>query len=264
MIGHPAVINSLRWSPANLMHNQLMEISANDWLAVSLIGALHAGEVEKLEGLLRDHPGLAHARLIDTKQHGRTPLHVATDWPGHFPRVKDSIAALIRAGADPNAAMTGTSPQAETPLHWAASSDDVAALDALLDGGADIEHPGAVFTNGAAMSDAVIFAQWKCARRLLERGAKTTITQAAALGLMDRVVAFFGRETPPTEQEVTAALWHGCRGGQQEIAAYLIEKGADRNWVGWDHMTPLDTAIKSGNAELVEWMRANGAKTAKG
>jgi lipopolysaccharide heptosyltransferase II len=57
----------------------------------------------------------------------------------------------------------------------------VIALDALLDGGADIERGGAVFTDGAAMSDAVIFAQWNCARRLLERGAKTTLTQAAAL-----------------------------------------------------------------------------------
>lgn len=234
-----------------------------DSLAVSLVAAIHEGDVGKLEGLLRDHPELANARLIDAKQLGRTPLHIATDWPGHFPRSGESVAALIRAGAEPSARMMGTSPQAETPLHWAASSDDVEALTALLDGGADIEHPGAVFTGGTAMSDAVIFAQWKCARVLLERGAKTTLTQAAALGLMDRVVRFFeGRG--PESQEVTAALWHACRGGQREVAAYLLEKGADRNWVGWDHMTPLDTAVKSGNAELVEWMRANGARSARG
>jgi len=58
-------------------------------------------------------------------------LHVATDWPGHFPHVSASIAALVEAGADVNARFHG--PHEETPLHWAASSADVAALDALLD-----------------------------------------------------------------------------------------------------------------------------------
>jgi hypothetical protein len=33
-------------------------------------------------------------------------------------------------------------PHTETPLHWAASSDDVPVLDALLDAGGDIECPG--------------------------------------------------------------------------------------------------------------------------
>ncbi len=61
----------------------------------------------------------------------RTLLHVATDWPGHFPHVSASIVALVEAGADVNARFHG--PHEETPLHWAASSDDVAALDALLD-----------------------------------------------------------------------------------------------------------------------------------
>jgi len=35
-------------------------------------------------------------------------------------------------------------PATETLLHWAASSDDVAVLEALLDAGADIESPGSV------------------------------------------------------------------------------------------------------------------------
>ena len=37
------------------------------------------------------------------------------------------------------------------------------------------------------MSDGVVFAQWRAARRLLERGARTTLWQAAALGLLDSV-----------------------------------------------------------------------------
>ena len=33
---------------------------------------------------------------------------------------------------------------AETPLRWAASSDDVEVLDALVEAGADVEAPGSV------------------------------------------------------------------------------------------------------------------------
>ena len=79
----------------------------------------------------------------------RTLLHVATDWPGHFPNGAATIAALVEAGADVNARFTG--PHTETPLHWAASSDDVAVLDALLDAGANIESPGAVIGGGTSL-----------------------------------------------------------------------------------------------------------------
>ena len=108
-----------------------------------------------------------------------------TDWPGHVPEAAAKIAALVAAGADVNARFTG--PHTETPLHWAASSDDVDALDALLDAGADIEADGAVIGGGTPIADAVAFGQWKAARRLLERGARTNLWQAAALGLLDRV-----------------------------------------------------------------------------
>ncbi len=34
----------------------------------------------------------------------RSLLHVATDWPGHFPNVASTIATLVEAGADDAAA----------------------------------------------------------------------------------------------------------------------------------------------------------------
>jgi ankyrin repeat protein len=52
----------------------------------------------------------------------------------------------------------------ETPLHWAASSDDVEELDALIDTGADIEAPDAVISGGTLLDDAIAFSQWKAAR----------------------------------------------------------------------------------------------------
>ena len=64
----------------------------------------------------------------------------------------------------------------ETPLHWAASSDDVEVLDALLDAGADIEAPGGVIGGGTPLADARAFGQWRAAHRLVERGARPPST----------------------------------------------------------------------------------------
>jgi hypothetical protein len=143
---------------------------------------------------------------------------------------------------------------AETALHWAASSDDVGVLDALLDDGADIEAPGAVFTGGSPMSDAVVFAQWRAARRLLECGALTTIWQAAALGRLDSVRQHVSMQPPPTREQITNAFWHACRGGQLAVAAYLFQHGANVHWIGHDNKAPLDVARESGVAALVQWL----------
>jgi ankyrin repeat protein len=225
----------------------------------AVVSAIQKGDVEALQQQLSQDPGLAAARIVDARGVGRTLLHIAADWPGHFPNGPQIVAILIAAGADANAAVANARTGAETPLHWAASSDDVAVLDALLDGGADIEAPGAVITGGTAMSDAVVFAQWRAARRLLERGAKTTIWQAAALGLIDRVKQHCASEPPPSAQEITNAFWNACRGGQREMAEYLLDRGANPNWIGHDRKTPLKVAGESGNEDLVQWLRALGA-----
>lgn len=242
----------------------MLTIPADDPRAVSIVSAIQGGNVEALERHLGDSPELGAARIVDGGGVARTLLHVAADWPGHFPNGARTVATLIAAGADTNAAVmhSGPSGAPETALHWAASSDDVGVLDALLDGGADIEAPGAVFTGGAAMSDAVVFAQWRAARRLLERGATTTIWQAAALGLLDRVQRYCVETPPPAGEQITNALWHACRGGQREVAEYLLGRGADRNWIGHDHKTPLDVAHERGDGDLVEWLRAIRAKRA--
>ena len=159
----------------------------------------------------------------------RTLLHVVTDWPGHYPNGAATVAALVAAGADVNARFTG--PHTETPLHWAASSDDVAVLDALLDAGADIDTPGAVIGGGTPLADARAFAQWRAAHRLVERGAHTTMQDAATLGLIDRLEGFFAGANPPGPEDVSRAFWGACHGGQQQCAEFLLDRGADRNWI---------------------------------
>lgn len=239
-----------------------MEIPSTEPLARSLTKAIHEGDVQALRNLLDANPGVSKARIIDQKGVSRTLLHLAADWPGHFPNVAQTIALLIEQGAYPNAPMQGGNAP-ETPLHGAASCNDVNAIDALLDGGANIESPGAIFTNGTAMSDAVIFAQWNAARRLLDRGASTTLAQSAGLGLLDRLARYFEQGPKPAAEEITAALWHACRGGQLQASRYLVRKGANVNWVGWDKIAPLDGARQSGNQDLIAWLREEGAKPAR-
>jgi hypothetical protein len=238
----------------------MLTIHPDEPLAVEVVRAIHEGDIQALKRLLVEHPGLAAARLGDEGV-SRSLLHVAADWPGHFPNGAACVAALIAAGADPNARFAGS--HSETPLHWAASSDDTQVLDGLLDGGADIEAPGAILGGGSPLDDAVSFGQWQAARRLVERGAQVELWHAAAIGMMDRIDEFFAAEPPPGHEEITYAFWYACHGGQQQAAEYLLERGADLNWIpDWEKRTPLDTAQREGSADLVEWLRRQGGKTA--
>jgi len=228
----------------------------NDAAAPATI-AIQNGDTAALKLFLSQNPAAVNARLDGQ----RTLLHIATDWPGHFPNVRQTIQTLVQDGADVNSPFHGS--HAETPLHWAASSDDIDALDSLLDLGANIESPGSVIDGTTPLSDAVAFGCWRAAHRLIERGARSTIWQSAALGLMDRLQPQFAGETKPSQQEVTNAFWHACHGGQLDPARYLLAQGADLNWIGYRQMTPLDAAMRNGNADVIAWLRSEGAVSFK-
>lgn len=244
----------------------------DDSRSIEASKAIHEGDVAMLTRLLQQHPGLARARIVRSTGESHTLLHVVADWPGHYPNGADMVATLALAGADVNARFEG--PHSETPLHWAASNNDVDLLDALIDAGADIEAPGAVIAGGTPLDDAVAFAQWNTAVRLAKRGASTALWHAAALGLMDRISRHFNGEPLPVKHqwaasasphpgEVTIAFWCACHGGQRKVAAYLLERGADLNWVStWDGTTPLDAACRQSMGALADWLRRRGAKLA--
>jgi len=235
-------------------------VAADDPRAVAATQAVQAGDLDALERLLSADPWLSMARIGDWAGY-RTLLHAATDWPGHFPNGPAIVQRLVAAGADVNAHSRFSS-HTETPLHWAASSNDVAVLDALLDSGADIEANGAVLGGGTPLADASGFGNWEAARRLVERGAQTRLSDAAALGLLDRVEAAFAEEPGPDREVITQSFWNACHGGQPNTAKYLLARGADINWMGWDDKTPLDLVDDATQPDLAGWLRARGAKRA--
>jgi ankyrin repeat protein len=120
------------------------QIPGDGQVAVELHLAVRAGDVAAIRRLLGDHAGLASARLVGKDGGSGTPLHLVADWPGYFPNGSQIVRLLIDAGADPNALTSGRDSPGkgdETPLHYAASSDDVDVAEALIDGGADLETP---------------------------------------------------------------------------------------------------------------------------
>jgi uncharacterized protein len=228
-------------------------------LAVALTAAVKQGDVEHLRRLLAAEPGLASCVIADRKGGGRTPLHVFADWPGQNPNPGAIVQTLAAAGADLDAPALAMWHR-ETPLHWAASNDDVALIDALLDAGADIEREGSSIDGGAPLSCAVGYGQWAAARRLVERGARTLLWHEAALGLMAAIRHRVDANPAFPSDALSGALWNACHGGQLAAAQYLLAHGADLNWPApWSGQTPLDIAEKAGSGEVVAWLREQGA-----
>jgi ankyrin repeat protein len=235
-------------------------IPADDPTATALITAIRAGDVDAVSRLVEEKPELAGAKL-SARRGTRTPLHVAADWPGYFPNGPQIVRVLIEAGADPN---VGTTPEpSETPLHWAASSDDADVAAALIDGGADLEVPNGSI--GTPLDNAIGYGCWNVARLLLERGARVDkLWHAAALGMLDRVEELLAQGRSTTE-EISQAFWHACAGGQRRAAERLLAQGADLNWEpDYAKGTPLDAAGSFGTRQenVINWLRELGAASA--
>lgn len=240
----------------------MVTISTLDPLAIAVRAVICSGQADELGRLLAETPTLACARLGDDDPDGmnRSLLHVATDWPGHFPNIATTITVLVQAGADVNARFHG--PHRETPLHWAASSDDTGALHALLDAGADINANGGVIAGGTPLRDATAFAQWDAARALVERGAHATLFDQAALGMTDDILTSLAGPEPVTDEEINHAFWSACHGAQLITAKALADHGANLNWVPcWEDATPLDIAARSAAHDVIRWLHSEGART---
>src|SRR5262249_40305923 len=130
-----------------------------DPVAIELTRAIHGGDLDTLRRLIHERRELATARMIGRKgpEGGwRTPLHATADWPGYFPAAPAAVALLLESGADPNDGSGGDRP--ETPLHWAASSDDLDVAVVLIDGGAELETPGGSI--GTQLDNAIGYGCW--------------------------------------------------------------------------------------------------------
>jgi ankyrin repeat protein len=226
-------------------------MDSQDPVATATVHAIRTGDTASLAALLTGHPGLAAEQIHGT----RTPLHVAADWPGYWPAGPVTVRLLIAAGADPNADSGGDRP--ETPLHWAASSDDADVADALISGGASTETPGGSI--GTPLDNAVGYGCWNVARLLVRRGARVDkLWHAAALGMMPRVEELLAVTPGPSAGDITEAFWQACHGGQRRTAERLLAAGADPNGTpGYSDQTAAEVAAgpSTQRESLIAWLR---------
>lgn len=222
--------------------------------------AIRAGDLRRLRLVLDDVPGVVTSWLGDL---GRTPLHVVTDWPGYFPNGPETTELLIAAGADVDA--RGPDGTGETPLHWAASSDDADVAHVLLEAGADIEASGGSI--GTPLDNAVGYGCWNVARLLVARGARVEkLWHASALGHTATLCALLDAE-PASQRAIDHALWHAAAGGQRRCAELLVQRGGRVDFTP-EYATGavLDAASRLGTqrTNLIEWLQAQGAQRAAG
>lgn len=223
-----------------------------------LLMAVRGGDVDAVRRLLSENPDLVKARF-EVRGGTRTALHLVTDWPGYFPNGPEIVRLLIDAGADPNAATTPEPP--ETPLHWAASSDDSDVAAALIDGGADLETPGGSI--GTPLDNAVGYSCWNVARLLVLRGARVEkVWHAGALGMLDRLDELLVPELD--RDQISQGFWHACAAGQRRAAERLLRAGADLDWEpDYAQGTALAAATARGTQRenVIEWLRSVGARS---
>ncbi|OIJ69799.1 hypothetical protein WN71_000755 [Streptomyces mangrovisoli] len=227
-------------------------------LVAALVSAIRAGDTDAVQRITAEAPALL-TRPLGGAFKTRTALHVVADWPGYFPNGPQIVRLLVAAGADPNLRKSGD----ESPLHWAASSDDVDVAAALIDAGADIEAPDG--SMGTPLDNAIGYACWHVAALLVARGARVDkLWHAAALGMLDRLQQLIDA-ADPTQEEVSQAFWHACCAGQRRAAEHLLGLGADVNWVpAYAEGTPLDAARgrSTRRDNVVGWLDELGARAA--
>ena len=179
----------------------------------------------------------------------------------------DALQALLKQGADPNAAQ----PDGATALHWAVHWDDQRAVDILVRAGA---KPDAVNDLGVfPLSLACANGSGAMAKRLLAAGAsvrtalpsgESPLMTCAQTGAADavRLLAERGADVNARESHrgQTALMWAaGAR--QPDAVKVLLERGADVNAASTAGFTPLMFAAREGDPESTRLLLAAGAKT---
>jgi ankyrin repeat protein len=194
---------------------------------IDITRAIKAGDTERIKELI------AKGADVNARDSwGNTLLHMVV-----FAKNAEAVRLLLGAGANPNVLNTDLaddSPDAFSPLHYAAIGNLEEIVKLLLDNGADIN------IRDSFRRTPLLF----CMKH--DRIAVLLISRGADVNMPDEIGA--------TPLHVAASL------GKRDIAKLLLEKGANVNSKEINDKTPLDAA---GDDEIRKLLRSHGAKTGK-
>lgn len=203
----------------------LAQVNARDRFGFTPM--MHAARNHKLESfraLL--HAGAdVHAVTAD----GYSALHLVGKTEAATPACTEIINLLLAAGADVNAAAR----DGVTALHYAAYNNCVAAIDALLAGGADIEYQ----TDRNKSTPLTYAAQCNHAqavRLLIKHGADINATNNEGSSLLSLAIETNSHDAQAVLLENGADyLWSELRGGILHQAAYCADEKTYKTLAGF-------------------------------
>jgi ankyrin repeat protein len=190
---------------------------------MTIFSAVREGQEETVSSLISADPTLLHS----TEAWGHTPLMLAVEH-GKAAMVK----LLLKLGADIN----GAGHKGETALMRAITKGSEELVSLLLGHGAkeDLADEAGktplmwASTQGQLGLVRLVF------EAMLERGSQTDVDWRGKDG--------------------KTALHHAAVGGQKEVAAFLLSKGAEANTKDGNDSTPLMLACEKGHLEVVEML----------
>ena len=253
------------------------------------VEAIDTGDSETLQKLLAEYPELATARGYFDEYYeypyfrGATLLHHLAGEPRGVTLPENAVelaAALISAGADPNAATYDSISVLDLfiesdQLEWAESKPEMIQL--LVTNGVDVNrNRGQILWNALRERDIDL------ARMLVAEGATVDLRFAAGVNRVDLMAEFFDsagqlkegtghlyHPDPDTvlasEQIVVEALNFAAYSGALEAAEFLLDRGADINGLagGFNRYdrgsTPLHKTVMADQLEMARLLLARGA-----
>ncbi len=222
------------------------------------------GEVDEVERLLHVRPDAADEPV---GPNGWQPLLYAcfsrlsrTD-PQRAAGIRSAVAALLDAGADPNASFTHGD-WLQTPIYGAAGiAGDVELTKRLLAAGADPNDASPNHTVGEALYHACEHRDPTCARLLIEAGTDPEVVHyclGRALNFKNHamVAMFCAHGARPSAAHLHQALW---RRHPVQTIAVLLDAGAPLTEPDEHGLAPLQIALRWGEGPVTTLLRERGA-----
>jgi len=237
---------------------------------VALVNAALRGDLKTLEQHLETDPD-AVTRWFPLYQ-GRL-LDLLCNLNYRREHIGKTIPFLIERGANPNIGNQQDG-SGESPLHMAASDGNPAlaieAIDALLEGGAEINRLGGVITGGTPLHNATIFQLREIGAHLLKRGAAYDLFLAAGNGRLDLITPMFDQqgnlrddapripgyqEDEPAQHRINWAFFIAAEAGEVAILELLYPKVTEFVTLP-DGATALDRATYRNHEDAIQWLKA--------